>query len=565
MLLSESRENQLKYRKTRLVIVLIVCALAIIQIVCACTTSIRSVLENGATISDYYEFQNITGHDWFSDDELGNTARANFFAGFSLHIIMPIIVIIVTILLYVKKKRQIFFLPLIQIIPAILLEMKKFENGVSVKLVSIWVSASKYALSVGIISTALLLFYDLLPLLSPMLEKVVGKGIKIIKKRQSQKLENLSLNGGEKVKLRAVDRCAIVVILLCVGQIIFALTGKIGFANNVKYAIEPDVYKSIIDWGQSFWTIMEWSKNPEIWLQVWTVPKATILLVSFLVIAIVLIIAWIIAIKRKKVNFTYLLLPLLNLAPIIFESNYHSAYYSVAPCQIYSLLIMVVEIALVLYLLIKQRETKNIRLAIVIIVCSLAVIQILCACIGTIIGGIYFQDYIDSILNGELMRKAGIARITFYASVPLHIVVPIIVSMIVLVLHVKKKKQIFVLPLLQILPAILLAISYTNEMKPYMVSLHLWGSANKYALILGIVETLLLLVYNIIVFRPPILDKIADKSVKIVKNTQDTVQQKKRARAIKNIAQMERLIEEEIARTGKTREELLEEALKQKK
>lgn len=171
MLLSESGENQLKYRKTRLVIVIIVCALAVVQIVYACTGKIFGGSMEGDSLSDYFQDKKQFGHDMFSDDKAGIILRTNFFLGFSLHIIIPIIIIIATILPYVKKKRQIFFLPILLILPAIILEIRLVEYGVVVNVPSIWVSTSKYALSVGIISTALLLAYDLLPYIG----KIMGK------------------------------------------------------------------------------------------------------------------------------------------------------------------------------------------------------------------------------------------------------------------------------------------------------------------------------------------------------------------------------------------------------
>lgn len=171
MLLSESRENQLKYRKTRLAIVLIVCALAIIQIVCACAIGVIDVFVEAKTLNDYCKFLEDRGHDWFADNDIGKFARTNFFAGFWLHIIVPIIVIIAITLLYVKKKRQIFFLPLLQVAPALLLEMEQLSIGLSIRIPSIWVITNKYALSVGIISTVLLLVYDLLPYIGKIIEK----------------------------------------------------------------------------------------------------------------------------------------------------------------------------------------------------------------------------------------------------------------------------------------------------------------------------------------------------------------------------------------------------------
>lgn len=167
------------------------------------------------------------------------------------------------------------------------------------------------------------------------------------------------LSESGKRRLNLIDRCAIVVILLCVGQIIFALTGKIGFANNVRAVNEPNVDKNMIDWGRSFWTILEWNNDPEVTLKDWTIFKAIVLFISYYVIAFINMVAWLISVKKNKGNIILLILPVIAVAPIIFDSIYHSACYIIAPCQIYSLIIMVIEMGLATYVLIEEKKLQR--------------------------------------------------------------------------------------------------------------------------------------------------------------------------------------------------------------
>lgn len=151
-----AERNDRGYRKIRLVIVILVCLLALTQIICACTMKMYRAGGIGKGRIDGYSYQemhanydNVTEID---DYALQFLAVINW--GLASQILFSLLTLISAIYCFCARRLQFFSIPLLQILPIMMIEEWRYPV--------FWSQACQVIFALSVISAVLFACYNFL-------------------------------------------------------------------------------------------------------------------------------------------------------------------------------------------------------------------------------------------------------------------------------------------------------------------------------------------------------------------------------------------------------------------